>query len=78
MKRSTRWGVFVLVTVVTGLDIGVKALRLRQTSERSAMKRARSAERAAQREAQRTAQKEARKEAQGEARREPQGPAPRR
>ena len=34
-------GLAVLVTVVTGLDIAVKALRLRQTSERSAMKRAR-------------------------------------
>jgi len=33
-------GVAVVVTVVTGLDIAVKALRLRQTSERAAMKRA--------------------------------------
>jgi CDP-diacylglycerol--glycerol-3-phosphate 3-phosphatidyltransferase len=38
-------GLAVVVTVVTGLDIAVKALRLRQTSERSAMKRARRAER---------------------------------
>lgn len=30
----------VVVTVVTGLDIALKALRLRQTSERAAMKRA--------------------------------------
>jgi CDP-diacylglycerol--glycerol-3-phosphate 3-phosphatidyltransferase len=36
----------VVVTVVTGLDIAVKALRLRQTSERTALKRARRAERA--------------------------------
>jgi CDP-diacylglycerol--glycerol-3-phosphate 3-phosphatidyltransferase len=38
-------GLAVIVTVVTGLDIAVKALRLRQTSERSAMKRARRAAR---------------------------------
>jgi CDP-diacylglycerol--glycerol-3-phosphate 3-phosphatidyltransferase len=38
-------GLAVVVTVVTGLDIAVKALRLRQTSERSAMKRARRAAR---------------------------------
>jgi CDP-diacylglycerol--glycerol-3-phosphate 3-phosphatidyltransferase len=38
-------GLAVTVTVVTGLDIAVKALRLRQTSERSAMKRARRAAR---------------------------------
>jgi CDP-diacylglycerol--glycerol-3-phosphate 3-phosphatidyltransferase len=38
-------GLAVVVTVVTGLDIMVKALRLRQTSERAAMKRARAAER---------------------------------
>ena len=31
----------VVVTVVTGIDYAVKALRLRQTSERAAMKRAR-------------------------------------
>nr|WP_270887920.1 CDP-diacylglycerol--glycerol-3-phosphate 3-phosphatidyltransferase [Pedococcus sp. 5OH_020] len=37
----------VLVTVVTGLDIAVKGLRLRQTSERAAMKRAARASRAA-------------------------------
>jgi CDP-diacylglycerol--glycerol-3-phosphate 3-phosphatidyltransferase len=42
-------GLAVVVTVVTGLDIAVKALRLRQTSERAAMKRARAAERAASR-----------------------------
>ena len=33
-------GLAVLVTVVTGLDIAYKAHRLRQTSERAAMKRA--------------------------------------
>lgn len=38
-------GLAVLVTVVTGLDIAIKALRLRQTSERAAMKRARRAAR---------------------------------
>lgn len=38
-------GLAVIVTVVTGLDIVVKALRMRQTSERSAMKRARRAAR---------------------------------
>ena len=36
-------GLAVVVTVVTGVDIVVKALRMRQTSERSAMKRARRA-----------------------------------
>ncbi len=36
-------GLAVVVTVVTGLDIAVKALKMRQTSERSAMKRARRA-----------------------------------
>jgi CDP-diacylglycerol--glycerol-3-phosphate 3-phosphatidyltransferase len=36
-------GLAVVVTVVTGLDIVVKALRMRQTSERAAMKRARRA-----------------------------------
>lgn len=35
----------VLLTLVTGIDIVVKALRLRQTSERAAMKRARRAAR---------------------------------
>jgi CDP-diacylglycerol---glycerol-3-phosphate 3-phosphatidyltransferase len=35
----------VVVTVVTGLDIALKAVRMRQTSERSAMKRARRAAR---------------------------------
>jgi CDP-diacylglycerol---glycerol-3-phosphate 3-phosphatidyltransferase len=35
----------VVVTVVTGLDIALKGLRLRQTSDRSAMKRARRAAR---------------------------------
>jgi CDP-diacylglycerol---glycerol-3-phosphate 3-phosphatidyltransferase len=34
-------GLAVLVTVVTGLDIALKAMRLRRTSERAAMKRAR-------------------------------------
>jgi CDP-diacylglycerol---glycerol-3-phosphate 3-phosphatidyltransferase len=48
-------GLAVVVTVVTGLDIMVKALRLRQTSPRAAMKRARAAERAAEREAARAA-----------------------
>jgi CDP-diacylglycerol--glycerol-3-phosphate 3-phosphatidyltransferase len=38
-------GLAVVVTVVTGLDIAVKALHLRHTSERSAMKRARRAAR---------------------------------
>ena len=38
-------GLAVVVTVVTGLDIALKALRLRKTSERSAMKRARRAAR---------------------------------
>lgn len=44
-----RWGaaivleIAVIVTVGTGLDIAMKALRLRQTSERAAMKRASSA-----------------------------------
>jgi len=38
-------GLAVVVTVVTGLDIVIKALRLRQSSERSAMKRARRAAR---------------------------------
>jgi CDP-diacylglycerol--glycerol-3-phosphate 3-phosphatidyltransferase len=46
-------GLAVVVTVVTGLDIMVKALRLRQTSERAAMKRAQAAERAAARAAER-------------------------
>jgi CDP-diacylglycerol---glycerol-3-phosphate 3-phosphatidyltransferase len=46
-------GLAVVVTVVTGLDIGLKALRLRRTSERAAMKRARNADRAARRDAQR-------------------------
>ncbi len=38
-------GLAVLVTVVTGIDIVVKALRMRQNSERTAMKRARRAAR---------------------------------
>ena len=38
-------GLAVVVTVVTGLDIVLKAFRLRQTSDRSAMKRARRAAR---------------------------------
>ena len=38
-------GLAVAVTVVTGLDIAVKGLRMRQTSERAAMKRARRAAR---------------------------------
>ena len=36
-------GLAVVVTVVTGLDIALNALRLRRTSERAAMKRARRA-----------------------------------
>jgi CDP-diacylglycerol---glycerol-3-phosphate 3-phosphatidyltransferase len=42
--RAVAWvvlGLAVLVTVVTGLDIALKAMRLRRTSERAAMKRAR-------------------------------------
>jgi len=42
--RAVAWvvlGLAVLVTVVTGLDIALKAVRLRRTSERAAMKRAR-------------------------------------
>ena len=42
--HTAAWGVLalaVLVTVATGLDIALKAIRLRQTSERAAMKRAR-------------------------------------
>jgi CDP-diacylglycerol--glycerol-3-phosphate 3-phosphatidyltransferase len=35
----------VVVTVVTGVDYVARALTLRQTSERAAMKRARKAER---------------------------------
>ena len=42
-ERSTVRLLAVVVTVVTGVDIVVKALRMRQTSERSAMKRARRA-----------------------------------
>jgi CDP-diacylglycerol--glycerol-3-phosphate 3-phosphatidyltransferase len=42
-------GVAVVVTVVTGVDYVVRALTLRQTSERAAMKRARRAARAAER-----------------------------
>lgn len=38
-------GLAVVVTLVTGLDIAIKALRIRQTSERAAMKRARRAAR---------------------------------
>jgi CDP-diacylglycerol---glycerol-3-phosphate 3-phosphatidyltransferase len=41
--RGAAWVVLSLavgVTVITGLDIALKALRLRQTSERTAMKRA--------------------------------------
>jgi CDP-diacylglycerol--glycerol-3-phosphate 3-phosphatidyltransferase len=49
-------GLAVVVTVVTGLDIMVKALRLRQTSPRAAMKRAQAAQRAAERAAQRSTQ----------------------
>ena len=33
----------VLLTLVTGIDIALKALRLRRTSDRAAMKRARRA-----------------------------------
>jgi CDP-diacylglycerol--glycerol-3-phosphate 3-phosphatidyltransferase len=42
--RAVAWvvlGLAVLVTVVSGLDIALKAVRLRRTSERAAMKRAR-------------------------------------
>jgi CDP-diacylglycerol--glycerol-3-phosphate 3-phosphatidyltransferase len=42
--RAVAWvvlGLAVLVTVVTGLDIALKAVRLRRTSGRAAMKRAR-------------------------------------
>jgi CDP-diacylglycerol--glycerol-3-phosphate 3-phosphatidyltransferase len=42
-------GLAVVVTVVTGLDIALKALRLRQTSERAQRKRAARAARAAAR-----------------------------
>ena len=44
--RAPVMAVAVLVTVVTGLDYVVRAVRLRQTSERADMKRRRRAERA--------------------------------
>jgi CDP-diacylglycerol--glycerol-3-phosphate 3-phosphatidyltransferase len=47
--RAAFMAVAVVLTVVTGLDYVARALTLRQTSERAAMKRARRAERAAQR-----------------------------
>jgi CDP-diacylglycerol--glycerol-3-phosphate 3-phosphatidyltransferase len=54
------WGLLgaaVLVTVVTGVDYLVQALRLRQTSERALRKRAERAERAAARAAERAAER---------------------
>jgi CDP-diacylglycerol--glycerol-3-phosphate 3-phosphatidyltransferase len=47
--RAAFMAIAVVLTVVTGLDYVARALTLRQTSERAAMKRARRAERAAQR-----------------------------
>jgi CDP-diacylglycerol--glycerol-3-phosphate 3-phosphatidyltransferase len=42
--RAVLMGIAVVVTVVTGLDYIARALRLRQTSDRAAMKRARRAQ----------------------------------
>jgi CDP-diacylglycerol--glycerol-3-phosphate 3-phosphatidyltransferase len=56
--RTWVMGAAVIVTVVTGLDYVGRAIRLRRTSERTAMKRARRAQ-----------QREERKASQGEARR---------
>lgn len=47
--RAVVMGLAVVVTVVTGLDYVARALTLRRTSARAAMKRARKAQRAAQR-----------------------------